>query len=191
MSYHNPVIQRYNRQQHDANGVDSTVMSEHKKHTEFLRQCLLYDESAGREQLMREIAQIQRDLRCVQRAAWLMGMLGVLVVVILGYGTILVANFPYNTSQFIFNLIIAVGVGILISFLAFVGLWMFYRWKLDLWREECRQTVTKLLESRMGKPPTTSWQDNHASEGDTRHFSKLIETAQENLPGRVEQENKS
>lgn len=127
-------------------------MSEHEKHTEFLRHCLRYDESAGREQLMQEIARIQRDLRCVQRAAWLMALLGVLLVAVLGYGTILMANFPYNTSQFVINLIVAISAGILVSLLAFVGLWLVYRWKLDLRREECRQMVAKLLESRLGKP---------------------------------------
>jgi hypothetical protein len=162
-------------------------MSEHEKHTEFLRQCLLYDESAGRERLMKEIAQIQRDLRCVQRAAWLMAILGVLVVAVLGDGTILVQNFPYNPSQFIVNLIFAVGVGVLISFLAFTGLWLVYRSKLDLRREECRQMVAKLLESRLGKQPTTLLQDNRASEGDARYVREPTETAQESSPGEIEQ----
>src|SRR5580658_10087105 len=112
-------------------------MSEHEKHTEFLRQCLLYDESAEREKLIKEIARIQRDLRCVERAAWLMVMVGVLVVTVLGYGMILVQNFPYNTSQIVVNLIFAVGVAALISLLACMSLWVVYRWKLDLRREEC------------------------------------------------------
>jgi uncharacterized membrane protein YccC len=157
-------------------------MSEHEKHTEFLRHCLLYDESAGREELMKEIARIQRDLRCVQRAAWLMAMLGVLLLAVLGYGTILVANFPYNTPQFVINLIIAVVVGMLISFLTFVGLWIVYRWKLDLRREECRQMVAKLLESRLGKP---------AGKDNTHRLDKLIETAQESSTGGITQESKS
>jgi hypothetical protein len=140
-------------------------MSEHEKHTEFLRQCILYDESARRQKLMKEIARIQLDLRCVQRAAWLMALLGVLLVAILGYGTIMVQNFLYATSHFIINLIIAVGVGIMISLLAFAGLWIVYRWKLDLRREECRQIVIKLLESRLGKPAITPLQDHHADEG--------------------------
>jgi len=166
-------------------------MSEHEKHTEFLRQCLHYDESAGREKLMKEIARIQRDLRCLQRAAWLMAMLGALVAAVLGYGTVLVQNFPYNTSQFILNLLIAVGVGVLISFLAFAGLWLAYRWKLDLRREECRQMVVKLLESHFGKPPTTPLQDNHAGEGDARRFRELTETAQESSPRDIEQGSSS
>jgi len=34
-----------------------------------------------------------------------------------------------------------------------VGLLINYRFKLSRLREECRQLVTNLLESRLGKPP--------------------------------------
>ena len=54
-----------------ANGVALTIMSEHQKHTEFLRHCILYDESAKRQELHERITQIQRDARCVRRAVWL------------------------------------------------------------------------------------------------------------------------
>ncbi len=151
-----------------ANGVASTVMSEHQKHTEFLRQCIRYDESARRHELVEGIARIQCDARCVRRAAWLMAIITALVVAGLGYGTILVENFPYSTPQFIINLICALGLGSLISLLAFAGLGMLYRWKLDQRREECRQMVAKLLESRLGKPVITPSGDNRAGEGEGR-----------------------
>jgi hypothetical protein len=131
------------------------MMSEHQRHTEFLRQCILYEESGVRQKLEEGISQVQRDARCVGRAVWLMCMLTALVVAGLGYGTVLVDNFPYNTPQFIVNLIFALGLGSLISLLAFVELGMVYRRKLDHRREECRQRVARLLESRLGKPVAT------------------------------------
>jgi hypothetical protein len=146
-------------------------MSEHQKHTEFLRQCILYDESARRQELAEGITQIERDARCVRRAVWLMVMLTALVVAGLGYAVILADNFPYNIPQFIINIICGLGVGSLISSLAFVGLGMVYRKKLDQQREECRQLVTRLLESRLGKPVTTllrDMRDNRVGEGDGR-----------------------
>ena len=146
-------------------------MSDHEKHTEFLRQCILYDESARRQELHEGITQIQRDARCVRRAAWLMAMLIALVVAGLGYEVILVDNFPYNLPQLIINLVCALGIGSLISLLAFMGLGMVYRMKLDQQREECRQLVARLLESRLGKPVTTSLRDirdNRNGEGDGR-----------------------
>lgn len=162
-------------------------MSEHEKHTAFLSQCLLYDESTRRHHLVKEIARIQRDLRCVGRAVWLMAMLVLLVVAFLGYGTVLVRNFPYNESQFTVKLIFALGVGFLISLLAFPGLWIVYRWKLDLRREECRRMVAKLLESRLGKPVAIPLQDSPADVQNTQRMLELIETEQESSAGGIEQ----
>jgi hypothetical protein len=174
-----------------ANVVASTVMSEHEKHTEFLRRCIVYDESARRQELGEGISQIQRDMRCVQRAAWLMAMLTALVVAGLGYGTVLVENFPYNVPQFVVNLIYALGLASLISFMAFVGLWMVYRLKLDQRREECRQMVARLLESRLGKPIITPLRNNRAGEEEAPRIRELVETAPGSLTGRIEQGNQS
>ena len=135
------------------------MMSEHQKHTDFLRQCILYDESAGRQELDKGIIQIQRDTRCVWRAAWLMAMLTALAAAGLGYGAVLVDSFPYNAQPFLINTICALGVGSLICLVVLVGLGMVYRMRLDRRREECRQLVARLLESRLGKPVTTPAQD--------------------------------
>jgi hypothetical protein len=145
------------------------MMNEHQKHTEFLRQCILYDESARRQELVEGISKIQRDARCVRRAAWLMAMLTALVVAGLGYEVILVDNFPYNLPQYVINIVCGLGMGSLISLLAFVGLGMVYRRKLDQQRDECRQLVARLLESRLGKPvatPLRDRRDNHTGKGD-------------------------
>jgi hypothetical protein len=126
-------------------------MSEHQKHTEFLRQCILYEESDERRELEKGLTQVQREARCVRRAAWLMAILIALVLACLGYGTIFVNNFPDDAPQFLVNLICALGLGSLISLLAFAGLGVVYRMKLNQRREECRQRVARLLKSRLGK----------------------------------------
>jgi hypothetical protein len=144
-------------------------MSEHEKHTEFLRHCLRYGESTEHQALEKEITQIQRDVRCVQRAVWLMAILTALAMAILGYPAILEESFPYNFPQFTLNLICALGLGSLICLLVFVGLGMAYRNKLDQRREECRQLVMRLLETRLGKPvatPLQHMQNNRAGERD-------------------------
>lgn len=153
-------------------------MSEHEKHTKFLSQCIRYDESARRQKLAEEIHQIQRDSRCVQRAVWLMALTTALIVAGLGYGTVLADNFPYNMPQFIINLICGLGLGSLVCLLTFICLGMFYRWKLNQRREECRQLVTRLLESRLGWPLATRLQDtrdNRAEEGDGGNVPVAIE----------------
>jgi len=141
-------------------------MSEHEKHTEFLKRCIHYDESARRRKLVEEIAQIQCDMRCVRRAVWLMAILTALLMAGVGYEVILADNFPYNIPQFVINLICGLAMGILFSLLGFMGLGMVYRWKLNQRREECRELVTGLLESRLGKPVTAPLRDNRAGEED-------------------------
>lgn len=141
-------------------------MSDHQKHTEFLRECIRYDESARRQELMEEIVRIQRDARCVRRAVWLMAVLIALAAFGFGYGTALVNNFPYNVPKFITNTFCVLVVSCLISILAFAGLAMIYRLKLDRRRDECRRIVTRLLASRLGKTVATPLRDTRAGAGD-------------------------
>lgn len=141
------------------------MMSEHERETAFLRQCIHHDESPGRRALEDRIIQIQRDERCVRRAVWLMALLVALAVAGLCYAAVLVDNFPYNIPQFIIKMIFAVGVASMICLVVFVGLRMVYRMKLDQRREECRQLVTKLLESRLGQPVTAPWRESRLGGG--------------------------
>ena len=101
-------------------------MGEHQNHTQFLRQCLRYDDSSQRHELEKTFSQLQRDLRCVRRATWLMAVLATLAVAGLGYAAVFTDNFPYNLPPFILNLICTLAVGSLISLLAFMGLGMVY-----------------------------------------------------------------
>ena len=144
-------------------------MSEHQNHTEFLRQCLLYDHSSERHQLEEKLTHAQRDLRCVQRAVWLMTRLTTLAAVGLVYALLLVDSFPDHTPPIIVNLIYAVCMGSLISLVAFMGLRIVFSRKLDRWRQECRLSVAKFLESRLGKPASPPWQQNaQATAGEVR-----------------------
>ena len=142
-------------------------MSDHHKQTEFLKQCLRYDENARRLELEQQITRIQRDERCVWRAVWLMAVLTALAMAGLGYPAILLANFPYSAPQSIVNLVCTLGVASLISLLVFVIIGMVYRKMLDQRREECRLLVTKLLEARLGNPLSTLWRERSA--GDEGH----------------------
>jgi hypothetical protein len=140
-------------------------MSDHHQHTEFLKQSLRYDESDRCKELEREIIQIQRDERCVRRAAWLMAVLTALTMAGLVYPGILMANFPYSAPLFLVNLVCALGLGSFVSFLAFVGLGVVYRQRLDHRREECRQRVSRLLETRLGHPRPAPGREGPADDG--------------------------
>jgi hypothetical protein len=123
-------------------------MGEHHNHTEFLKHCMRYDESPERHAMMENLTHIQRDLRIVRRASWLMGVLLALAVACLVYPVILVQNFPYNVQRFIVSFVLALFMGLLISLAAFVALGMNLRRKLHRQREECRRLIMRLLATR-------------------------------------------
>ena len=126
-------------------------MSEHRTETGFQTHSIVFDDGDPRRKLEERIAQVQRDEGCVQRAASLMALFVVLGAVGFGYGAVLEENFPYGQSSFVIKLICEIGLAALISLVAFVGLLLSYRNKLNRLREECRGLVTKILESHLGQ----------------------------------------
>ena len=151
------------------------MMTEHQKETAFLRQCILYDEGVGRQDLEKKIVQLQRDEGCLRRAGLLMTVLSAMAFAGLGYSAVLLDDFPERMSEFVTRFIVkgcfALGFGSLICLLTFTSLGIVYRRKLDQRREECRQLVRRLLESRLGKPvfaPSQDMRDNRVGERDGR-----------------------
>jgi hypothetical protein len=130
------------------------LMSAYPRDTPRPRQRTPHDESAGRQELEEEITRIQRNARCVQRAEGLMALLTTLAVAGLGYPSILLENFPFGAPPLIMHLFYALAVGSLVSLLAFAGLGMVYRKKLDRREEARRRLVAKLFEPGLGQPDT-------------------------------------
>jgi len=131
-------------------------MNDRQRQTEFLRQCLLYDEDVEHQKLAEAIRQTQHNERCVRRAVWLMVLLASLALAALAYLMFFVPDFPRNLSHsvilFFARVICILGLGSLICIPAFLALEMVYRKDLNARREECRLLVASLLESRLGKP---------------------------------------
>src|ERR1051325_7300427 len=131
-------------------------MSEHEKQTAFLRQCLLYHDAGERHELEESISQLQRNLHCVRRAVWLMALLVALAMAGLCYSAVVPTDDPHNLSQLVMQfsskVFCALGLGSMICLVAFAGLGVVHRSKLDQRREEWRRLAAKLLESRLGKP---------------------------------------
>ena len=130
------------------------MMSDHQRETAFLRQCILYDDTAERHKLDERLNQCQRDERCVRCAVWLMALLTALAVAGLCYSAVFLADFPQNKSHLMIKVFGALGLAALISLLTFAGFWVVHRKELDQRREECRRLAARLMESRLGKPCT-------------------------------------
>jgi hypothetical protein len=114
-------------------------MSECEREAEPLRQRVVHEENAGCQELEIEIAQIQRKARCAQRAAGLMALLTALGAAGLVYPAIMLDNFSSHVPKFIINLTYALGVGSLVSLMAFASVASLYRKKLRRRKEACRR----------------------------------------------------
>jgi len=121
--------------------------------TEFLKQCLRYDDTEEGRRLEERIVQLQRDERIVRRAVWLMILLAGLVMAGLGYVGVLMADYPLNvsqlTTQWLVRALCGLGGGSLICLFVFVGLGAHFRKELEQRREDCRRLALKVLESRL------------------------------------------
>lgn len=128
-------------------------MDEHRKHTEFLRHCLKYDDSSQRHQMMEQLNRLERDLRTVQRASWLVAVLIAFSLAILAYTVTLIRNFPADRQRSVMEIMFALLIGLVISLVAFMTLRFSFRRKLDRQRDACRQFLVRLLASRLGPIP--------------------------------------
>ncbi len=130
--------------------------SEHERETAFLRRCIRYDLSATGSQLDERICQVQRDERCLRRAAWLMAVVAMLAIAGLGYGAVLLDDFPLHMSAFTSDYVIkgfcAMGIGSLLCLVVFSCVALIYRRELNHRREECRRRVTKFMDTLVGEP---------------------------------------
>jgi hypothetical protein len=131
-------------------------MSEHQRETAFLKSLLTFDDSAERRELEEGIAQVQRDGRCVKRAATLMALLTALGAAGLGYGVVLQENFPYGKSRLVLELLCGLGLTALICLVCFGTLLMVYRRRLNGLRDDSRRLVLRVLESRLGSSPVAA-----------------------------------
>ena len=129
-------------------------MTAYQNETAFLREVIVYDDSAERHKLEKRITEIQRSECCVRSAVRLMVFLIVLALAGLGYSAVFLEDFPGSKSHFVIKLSSVLGLGSMISLLGYLGFWMFYHNELDRRHEECRRLVAELLESRLGKPRT-------------------------------------
>jgi hypothetical protein len=64
-------------------------MSEHETETAFLRHIILYDDSDECRELEKGIAQVQHDVRCVQRVASVTALFPLLAMLGVAYGMLL------------------------------------------------------------------------------------------------------
>jgi hypothetical protein len=127
----------------------------HGKQALFLKKCLRYVDAAERHKLEESISQLQRDKRCVRRALSLMFTHAALAFAGFGYCVVFLDDSHDLwglTAHFIFRLFCVLVLVPVICVPFFLSVAYRNRRKLDQQGEECLRLITKLLETRLGKP---------------------------------------
>ena len=135
---------------------ETARLSGHQREMSFLRHLMCYDDTSERDELESKISEVQSKERSARRAVWLMAVLTALAIVGLGYSAILSEDFPQNKTLLVMRIFYALGLASLVSFLAFAAFWLVCLGDLNEQRERCRRFVTRVVESRLGKPATHS-----------------------------------
>jgi hypothetical protein len=118
----------------------------------FLRRLMLDDNTDERRELEEKLARTERKECCAHRAMWCMGVLTALAMAGLGYSVIILEDYPPDFTSATIRIFCALGLAALVSLLAFFAFWIFCRSELNEQRDRCRWFVTKIVESRLGKP---------------------------------------
>jgi hypothetical protein len=124
-----------------------------------LRSLMHYDTTEERHEHEAKLERAEQSERCVRRAMFLMAVLAGLALAGLGYSAILLEDFPQNQSQLVLRVFCAIGLAAVVSFLTFVAFWRIARGTLNDERDGCRRLVTKIVESRLGKPSPSAVRD--------------------------------
>jgi uncharacterized membrane protein len=146
-------------------------MSEHQKQTEFLKRCLLHDDTAENHNLAERITQIQKDERRVQRALKVTGRFAALAAAGMCYSVVFLDYYPENvlgfTSHYVAQVFCVVGLVSVICLLTFAYLESVHREELNRRHEECRERIISFMKLRLGQPiaaPPKDLRDNGIGE---------------------------
>ncbi len=144
-------------------------MTEHEKNTDFLGRMLLFVHPQEHHRLRADISQVRRKQYCVQRAAQLMLLLALISAAVFGYGVVFDWNF-LRKSRLIATVICGLALASPVCLATFLGLLVNYRRELNRLSEECRQLITKVMESRLGRLGTATLTGSESEDGDWHRY---------------------
>src|SRR6266850_701761 len=121
-------------------------MSDYNEETTFLRRILFYDASSESKRVEESIARAHRDCVCVRKAAEFAAVIVVVASVLTQ------AEFFQSKPNVRLWALCVVGLAALICLLTFLCVLVAYRVKLNRLRDECRNLVRTLVETRLTPP---------------------------------------
>jgi len=134
-----------------SNNHDTSTLYEHQQRTEnaALVECIRCDGIGEIHKHHENIDQLEKDERCLRRAAGLMAALTAFALVGAGHSAILLTDVSTATLRTILLLFAVLGVASAISLLTFATLWMIRRGQLGDQRDRGRRLTMKVLAARV------------------------------------------
>lgn len=130
-------------------------MSEHRKQAAFLKRLMTFDDNAEHRALRERLAVAEKNERCLLYACRLVGLIALLGLAGIGYSAVLLPGFFDNATHVVIRFFTALGLGSTLCFSFFLGLWFWYRKGTNRIHDECRRSITSMLESRLKTTTTT------------------------------------
>jgi len=127
-------------------------MTEYRKQAAFLKNLLAYSDHEEHLRLQEQLAQAEKNERCLLGACRLVGLIAGSGLAGLGYSAVLLPEFFHSSSHFLVQFFSALLLGSSMCLLVFVGLWLYYRGSVNRIHEECRRAICKMLEARLLVP---------------------------------------
>ena len=121
-------------------------MSEHDKHTAFLRTLIHHKDPESCQDLQRRLKEAQLNERSVKRAVIAVCILGLLSGCGICYSAVLLPEFFENRPHLITKIFYTTGLGSAICLAAFLTFWAHHRRILRLLHEECRRFIVGSLK---------------------------------------------
>lgn len=124
-------------------------MNEYRRQSDFLRHLLALDDSRLSRTLQEQLVVAERNERCLFVSCRLVALIGVLGFLGFGYTAVLLPEFFNSSTHVLIRLFSALSLGSAICLVVFAGVWLWYRATANRVREDCRQSVIRMLAARL------------------------------------------
>lgn len=129
---------------------EAATLHEHQQHTENAArvECIRCDPSGEIHKHYENIDLLEKDDRCLRRAAGIMAALAAFALVGAGHSVVLLDDISTAQMRTILLLFAVLGLGSVISLLTFTSLWIIRRYQLAECRDRGRRLTMKLFAAR-------------------------------------------
>jgi hypothetical protein len=129
-------------------------MSEYQRQAAFLKALMVYQDTAEHRLLEERLSSAERNEQCLSTSCRLVAIIALLGFSGLGYSAVLLPEFFNNSTHFLVQFFSALGLGSMMCLAVFLGFWLWFRGVVNRIHEECRKSITEMMESRFGQGAT-------------------------------------